>query len=76
MFIFVFISITETEEIKKRWREYTEELYKKGLTDPDKHNDVVKHIQSDILEHEVKWALGSTTMNKASGSDRIPAELF
>ena len=64
---------TEAEDIKKRWQEYTEELYKKDLQDPDNHND---HLEPDILECEVKWALGSITMNKASGGDGIPVELF
>ena len=68
--------LKEAEEVKKRWQEYTEELYKKGLNDPDDHNDVVTHLQPDILECEVNWALGSNTMNKASGGDGIPAELF
>ena len=67
--------VTETEEIKKRWQKYTEE-YKKGHNDPDKHNSVVTHLEPDILECEVKGALGSITLNKASGSDAIPAELF
>ena len=66
---------TEEKEIKKRWQENTE-LHKKSLNDPDDHNDVVTHLQPDILEYEVKWALGSNTMNKASGGDGIPAELF
>ena len=70
------VDLKEAENIKKRWQEYTEELYKKGLDDLDNHNGVVTHLQSDILECEVKWALGSITMNKASGSDGIPAELF
>ena len=65
--------LTEEEEIKKRWQEYTEEVYKKGPNDPDNHNIVVTHLEPDILECEVKWALGSITMNKASGSDGIPA---
>ena len=64
------------EDIKKRWQEYTEELYKKDLPDPDNHDGVITHLEPDILECEVKWALGSITMNKASGGDRIPAELF
>ena len=68
--------LTEAEEIKKKWPEYTEELYKKGLNDPDNHDGVVTHLQPDILECEVKWALGSITMNKPSGGDGIPAELF
>ena len=67
--------LTETEEIKKKWQEYTE-LYKKGLNDPDNHNGVITHLEPDILESEVKWALGITTMNKASGADGIPAKLF
>ena len=62
--------------IKKRWQEYTEELYRKHLHDPDNHNGVITHLQPDILECEVKWALGSITMNKASGGDGIPDELF
>ena len=68
--------LTEAEEIKKRWQEYTEELYKKDLHDSDNHNGMITHLEPDILEWEVKWALGSITMNKASGGDRIPAELF
>ena len=68
--------LTEAEEMKKRWYEYTEKLYKKSLNDLDNHNDIVTHLEPDILECEVKWALGSITMNKASGGDRIPAELF
>ena len=67
--------LVETEEIKK-WQEYTEELYKKGLNDPDNHNDVVTHLEPGMLECEVKWALGSNTMNKAGGGDGIPDELF
>ena len=67
--------LTEAEEIK-RWQEYTEELYKKDLHDPDHHDGVITHLKSDILEYEVKWALGSITMNKACGGDRIPVELF
>ena len=66
----------EAEDIKKRWQEYTEELYKKDLRDPDNHNGVITHLEPDILECEVKWALGSITMNKTSGGDGIPAELF
>ena len=65
-----------TEEIMKGWQEYTEELYKKGLNDPDNHGGVITHLEPDILECEVKWALGNITMNKASGGDGIPAELF
>ena len=70
------VDLTEAEDIKKRWQEYTEELYKKDLHDPDNHNDVITHLEPDILEWEVKWALGSITVNKASASDGIPAELF
>ena len=65
-----------TEDIKKRWQEYTEELYKKDLHNPDNHNGVITHLEPDTLECEVKWALGSITSNKASGGDGIPAELF
>ena len=68
--------LTEAEEIKKRWQEYTEELYKKGLNDLDNQIGVVTHLEPDILECEVKWAIGSITMNKASGGDGIPVELF
>ena len=68
--------LTEAEDIKKRWQEYTEELYKKALYDPDNHDGMVIHLEPDILQCEVKWALGSITMNKASRSDGIPAELF
>ena len=68
--------LTEAEEIKKRWQEHTEEVYKKGLNDLNHHNDVVTHLEPDILEYEVKWALGSITANKASGDDGIPAEPF
>ena len=68
--------LTEAEDIKKTWQEYTEELYKKDLCDPDNHDDVITHLEPDILECEVKWALGSITMNKASGGDGIPVELF
>ena len=70
------LDLIEAEDIKKRWQEYTEELYKKDLHDPDNHDGVITHLEPDILECEVKWALGSITMNKASGSDRIPVELF
>ena len=70
------MDITEAEDIKKRWQEYTEELYKKDLHDPDNHNGVITHLEPDILECEVKWALGSITTNKASGGDGIPDELF
>ena len=69
------IDLTE-EDIQKRWQEYTEELYKKYLHDPDNHDGVITHLESDILECEVKWALGSITTNKASGGDGIPVELF
>ena len=68
--------LTEEEEIRKRWKEYTEELYKRDLNDPDYHDGVITHLEPDILECEVKWALGSTAANKASGEDGIPAELF
>ena len=68
--------LTEAEDITKRWEEYTEELYKKDLHDPDNHDGVITHLEPDILECEVKWALGSITMNKASGDDGIPVELF
>ena len=70
------LDLTEAEAIKKRWQEYTEELYKKDLHDPDNHNDVITHLEPDILEYEVKWALGSTTKNKASEGDGILVELF
>ena len=69
-------NLTEVEEIKKRWQEDTEELYKKGLNDPDNHDGVVTYLELDILECEVKWALGSITTNKASGDNGIPDELF
>ena len=68
--------LTEIEDIKKRWKEYTEELYKKYLHDPDNHDGVITHLEPDILECAVKWALGSITTNKASGGDGIPVELF
>ena len=70
--------LTEPEDIKKRWQEYTEELYKKDLHDPDNHDGVINHthLEANILECEVKWGLGSITMNKASGGDVIPVELF
>ncbi len=68
--------LTEADEIKKRWQEYTEELYKKDLHDPDNHDGVITHLEPDILECKVKWALESITMNKASGGDGIPVELF
>ena len=70
------MDLREAEEIKKRWQEYTEELYKKGLHDPDNHDGVITHLEPDILESEVKWALGSITTNKVSGGDGIPVELF
>ena len=70
------MDITEAEDIKKRWQEYTQELYKKDLHDQDNHDGVITHLQPDILECEVKWALGSITTNKASGGDEIPVELF
>ena len=70
------MELTEAEDIKKRWQEYTEELYKKDLHDPDNHDDVIPHLEPDILECEDKWALESITMNKASGGDGIPVELF
>ena len=70
------MDLTEAEDIKKRWQEYTEELYKKDLHDPDNHNGMIPHLEPDILECKVKRALGSITMNKASGVDGIPAELF
>ena len=70
------MDLTEAEAIKKRWQEYTEELYKKDLHDPDNHNGVIIHLEPDILESEVKWALGSITMNKASRGDGISGELF
>ena len=70
------MDLTEAEDIKKRWQEYTDEQYKKHLHDQDNHNDVISHLEPDILECEVKWALESITMNKASGDDGIPVELF
>ena len=70
------MDLIEADDIKKRWQEYTEELYKKDLHDPDNHDDVITHLEPDILECEVKWAIGSITMNKASGGDGIPVELF
>ena len=70
------MDLTEAEDIKKRWQQQTEELYEKGLHDPDNHDGVITHLEPDILECQVKWALGSITMNKASGGDGIPAELF
>ena len=70
------MELTEAEDIKKRWQEYTEELYQKDLHDQDNHDDVITDLESDILECEVKWALGSITTNKARGGDGIPVELF
>ena len=68
--------LTEAEDMKKRWKEYTQELYKKDLHNQDNHNGVITHLEPDILECEVKWALGNITTNKASGRDGIPVELF
>ena len=70
------MDLTEAEDIKKRWQEYTEELYQNDLHNPDNRNDVITHLEPDILECEVKWALESITMNKASGGNGIPVELF
>ena len=70
------MDLTEADNSKKKWQEYTEELYKKDLHDPDNHNGGITHLEPDILEREVKWALGSITMNKASGGNGIPVELF
>ena len=70
------MDLTEAENIKKRWQQYTEELYKKDHHDPDNHNGVITHLDLDILECEVKWTLGNITTNKASGGDGIPVELF
>ena len=70
------MDLTEAEDIKKRWQEYTEELHKIHLNDPDNHNGVITHLEPDTLESKVKWALGSITMTKGSGGDRIPVELF
>jgi len=70
------MDLTEAEGIKKRWQEYTEELSKKHINDPDNHNSVITHLEPDIVESKVKWALGSITTNKASRGDGIPAELF
>ena len=70
------MDLTKAENIKKRWQEYREELYKKDLNDPDNHDGMITHLEIDILEGKVKWALGSITMNKASGDDGIPAELY
>ena len=70
------MDLTEAEDIKKRWQGYTEELYKKDLHNPDNHDGVITNLEPDILECEFKWALGNITMNKTSGGDRIPVELF
>ena len=70
------MDLTEAEVVKKRWQEYTEELYQKNLNNPDSHNGVITHLESDILECKVKWALASITINKASGGDGIPVDLF
>ena len=70
------MDLTEAEDIQKRWQEYTEELYKKYLHDPDNHNGVITHLESDIQECKAKWTLGSITKNKTSGGDGIPIELF
>ena len=70
------MDLREAEDIKKRWQQQTEELYEKGLHDPDNHDGVMTHLEPDIRECKVKWALGSITMNKASGGDEIPVELF
>ena len=70
------MDLTEAEDTKKKWQEYTEELYKKDLNDPDNHDDVITHLEPGILECKVKWALGSITMKEASGGDGIPVELF
>ena len=70
------LDLTEAEDINKRWKEYTEELYRKDLHNPDNHDGVITHLEPDILECEVKWALGSVTANKASGSSGIPVEPF
>ena len=76
LFLFLLESGHSIEDIKKRWQEYTEELYKKDLSDPDSHDGVITQLGPDILECEVRWALGSITMKNASGSDEIPVELF
>ena len=70
------MDLKEAKDIKKRWQEYTKELYKKDLHDPDNHNSVIMHLEPDILGCKVRWALGSITMNKANGGDGIPVELF
>ena len=71
-----YLSLTEAEDIKKRWQEYTEELYKKDLNDQDNHDDVITNLEPDILECEIKWAIGNSTTIKVTGGDRIPAKLF
>ena len=70
------MDLTEAEDVKNMWQEYAEELYKKDLHDPDNHDGMITYLESDILKYEVKWTLGSTTMNKARGGDGIPVELF
>ena len=70
------MDLTEAEDVKKRWKEYTEELYKKGIHDPDNHDGMITHLELDILEYEVKWALGSITTNKTSEGDGIPVDLL
>ena len=70
------MDLTEAGDVKKRWEEYTDKLYKKDLHNPDNHDGMITHLEPDILECEVKWALGSTTTNKISGGDEIPGELF
>ena len=70
------MDLTEAEDVKKRWQDYTKELYKKDLHDPDNHDRVITNLEPDILEYKIKWALGSITMNKTSGGDGIPVELF
>ena len=70
------MDLTDAEDIKKKWQEYTEELYKKDLHDPDNHSGVITHLEPDILEYKVKWALGSTTVNKASGGDEFQLSYF
>ena len=70
------MDLTEVDDIKERWVEYTQELYQKGLNDPDNHDGVITHLEPDILECEVKWASGNITTNKATGGDAIPVELF
>ena len=70
------MDLTEAEDIRKRWQEFTKELYKKDLHDPDNHDGMITHLEPDILECKIKWALGSNTMSKASGGDEIPVELF